>query len=352
VKYARTRHYRKGAFTYCRLESLGEIEELLKSQIVPDHGQAGQVKIWSSNRLNSSLIHEIDAGPMGFEPMTFSLEGKTNIDLKSFREYLTTKYSRQYVSLVYGYSVKYSAILENPQKLSEIPISIRGNVLKAIVALSKYLGIYEDFTLKLKQFGIHWSNGDNSFNAFMRITNNNHSSLGLWYKEVQTILRENERLYLRFTLLTGIRKSESQQAFNMIIDLAKQNKLGDFYNSDIQALEFYKHPQFNRRTKKVYLSFIDSQIIQQIANSSKVSYYAIRKRLTLKKQNSRIKELRSYFATYLRQNSILPEIVDLVQGRLEAKNIQLSHYFKIADMNALSSQVLAVTSTMERDLLS
>ncbi len=48
----------------------------------------------------------------------------------------------------------------------------------------------------------------------------------------------------------------------------------------------------------------------------------------------------------------MAEIVDLVQDRIEAKNVQLVHYFKIADMKALSQQILAVTSTMERDLLS
>ena len=66
----------------------------------------------------------------------------------------------------------------------------------------------------------------------------------------------------------------------------------------------------------------------------------------------RIKELRSYFATYLRNHGILPEIVDLIQGRLDAKNIQVSHYFKIADMGKLAQQILAVTATMESSLLS
>ena len=67
----------------------------------------------------------------------------------------------------------------------------------------------------------------------------------------------------------------------------------------------------------------------------------------------RIKELRSYFVSYLRQNNILPEVIDLLQGRLDIRNnIQLSHYFKIADMGKLSEQILAVTATIERKLLS
>jgi hypothetical protein len=57
--------------------------------------------------------------------------------------------------------------------------------------------------------------------------------------------------------------------------------------------------------------------------------------------------------SYLRQNNILPEVIDLLQGRLDIRNnIQLSHYFKIADMGKLSEQILAVTATIERKMLS
>ena len=280
---------------------------------------------------------------------------KTRIDidlnLEEYRTFLLSKYSRSYALQQFNNMQKHYECFNNPQKINEIPTSNRANILKTMVNLSKFLGCYEDYKLKLKNHGIHWVNGDTSFNAFMRITNNNQSTLGLWYNTVQGILRDNEKLYLKFTLQTGIRKNEAKQAFNMIIDLARQNSLGEFYNSEIEALEFYKYPEFNRRTKKVYLSFVDSELIQQIANSQPVSYYAIRKRLSTKKQNCRIKELRSYFATYLRKQGILPEIVDLLQGRIEAKNVQLGHYFKIADLKVLSHQILALTSKIEDSLV-
>jgi intergrase/recombinase len=83
----------------------------------------------------------------------------------------------------------------------------------------------------------------------------------------------------------------------------------------------------------------------------KVSYFAIRKRLTNKKQTLRIKELRSYYATYLRNHGILAEYVDLIQGRIP-KSVFARHYLKIEDLKTLSNQVLAVTATMERELLS
>ena len=88
VRYARTRHYshlakgsKKPQFTYCKIQDLEALKALLAQQDVSFSaviGQVGQAQTQNIHDLklrDSSLIHEIDAGPMGFEPMTFSLEG-------------------------------------------------------------------------------------------------------------------------------------------------------------------------------------------------------------------------------------------------------------------------------------
>ena len=79
VKYARTRHYKQGRFSYCKLGNLGEVEEQLKSQMRHDHGQVGQVEIRSINLSNSSSNHRIVAGGEGFEPSTPNLGGWCSI---------------------------------------------------------------------------------------------------------------------------------------------------------------------------------------------------------------------------------------------------------------------------------
>jgi hypothetical protein len=38
--------------------------------------------------------------------------------------------------------------------------------------------------------------------------------------------------------------------------------------------------------------------------------------------------------------------VNLLQGTIDAKNVQLGYYFKIADLKALSQQILAATETI------
>ena len=118
------------------------------------------------------------AGPLGFEPRTFSLEGRQDVDLEAYREYLDEKYSKQYASLLFGYIKKYYPCFINPNELLKIPVSIRSNVLKAMVSYAKYASSYEDYKAKLKNSGTRWVTNDGVFDSFLRIVNNKHSDLG------------------------------------------------------------------------------------------------------------------------------------------------------------------------------
>ena len=95
VRYARTRHYshldkgsKKPQFTYCKIENLEALEESLRElgfslptangQMVT-MGQATQEpSIETSNSIQNTQAFSKNiknAGPLGFEPRTFSLEG-------------------------------------------------------------------------------------------------------------------------------------------------------------------------------------------------------------------------------------------------------------------------------------
>ena len=230
-------------------------------------------------------------------------------------------------------------------------------MLKAMANLSKFLGVYTEYQKKLKNSGVKWLSTDDAFNSFLRITNNNHSSLGEWYEAVQNILRDNEKLLLKYTLVTGIRKNEAIKSFNLIIDLAKVGELDSYYNSDLGILEHYKqkdangHFMFLKATKKLYISIVPKTLVDEIAQSNKVSYPAIRKRINRAKHNIRIKQLRSYFATFLRQQGILAEYIDLLQGRIP-KSVFARHYLKVEDVKELVQKVNVVTATIENGMLS
>jgi intergrase/recombinase len=174
----------------------------------------------------------------------------------------------------------------------------------------------------------------------MRIFNNNHNDLVEWYHKAVNVLNNNERLYLKFMLLSGMRKNEGIQSFNLIISLYKENKLGEYFNEELSALEHWKYPKlFLRNTKCLYISIVPKSLVFEIANSKTVSYPMIRKRLEKNGLKVRIKELRSYWASYMVKNRVLiSEEADLCQGRVP-KSVFAKHYLK-ENLKELSDRTL------------
>ena len=71
ITYARVRHYKgKGKFTYCKITDLQALETLLNGQ-----GGQGQTTTNIDLELKDASFKIAVAGPVGFEPTTFSLEG-------------------------------------------------------------------------------------------------------------------------------------------------------------------------------------------------------------------------------------------------------------------------------------
>ncbi|MEM3699696.1 MAG: integrase [Candidatus Bathyarchaeia archaeon] len=188
--------------------------------------------------------------------------------------------------------------------------------MKALISLSKFLGFYEQFKVRLQNCGVKFARAD-AFNSFLRIMNNNNEDLLEWFIKAYALLRENEKLFLRYALISGLRKSEAINSFNLIIDLAKNGRLSEYYNEDLLCLEHFRFKQFFLRGKKnTYISFIPKSMVKAIAESEPITYEAIRKRLLRNGLRLRINELRDYFATFMVKHGLIREEVDLLQGRI------------------------------------
>jgi intergrase/recombinase len=83
---------------------------------------------------------------------------------------------------------------------------------------------------------------------------------------------------------------------------------------------------FLRSTKNVFFTFITEDWMDKIATSKLMTYNSIRKRLERRGLNIRFNELRDYFATFMVQNGLITEEVDLLQGRV-GKSMFMQHYF-------------------------
>jgi intergrase/recombinase len=161
----------------------------------------------------------------------------------------------------------------------------------------------------------------------MRMYTNHASDLIEWYTKATSMLRPNEQLFLHFLSLSGLRKIEGVTSFNKIIELNKEDKLNDYYNEEKSLLAHFRYKElFLRGTKNVYISFLSKELVLSIAESERVSYDALKKRLMRAKIRCRTNELRDYFGTFMVRHGLIKEEVDLFQGRIPP-SIFIIHYW-------------------------
>ena len=225
---------------------------------------------------------------------------------------------------------------------------MRNQTIKSLITLSKYLGVHKGFKNRLDNYGIKISRPD-AFSSFLRIFDNSSSDIIYWYKKATNVLRPNEKLFLRFVVTAGLRKSEAIQSFNLIVGLWENEDLQDYYNEELDCLEHFKFKkQFLRRTKNAYISFVPESFISEIAKSRPVTYAAIIKRLKRKNLRTRINELRDYFGTFMVRHGLIREEVDLLQGRIPP-SIFIRHYWS-PSFKELRDRTLKAVADLEKTL--
>jgi intergrase/recombinase len=168
-----------------------------------------------------------------------------------------------------------------------------------------------------------------------------------WYNTTIPVLRPNERILSKFLLHSGLRMNEAINSFNKIIELARENRINEYYDEGLNCLCHFKYPkQFIRRTKNCFITFITPEFLSEIANSETVTYASIRKRLERNNIKMRFNELRDYFGTYLLQHGMLEQEVNLCQGRIPV-DIFIRHYWspKLKELGYRIFKALETIST-------
>ena len=267
---------------------------------------------------------------------------------KEFKQWLlANNYSSSTIANTIPSAKKYGYILKTNSynDLDNFKPHTKTNIIKALIRLSKVLGCYKTMKTQLKQHGIKLYNG-NSYDSFLRIlnSNNNQNDVIDYYKQVKAVVRDNEKLFLKYLLYSGLRLSEAINSFNKVIDLAKQNKLEEYYNPEFRALIHMQYKQFNRKTKKATLTFIKPKFLSEIASSSEVDYARLRKRLEKHKLAMKLKYFRRYQNTLLLNNGLSEIETNLVSGRING--ILLKHYFT-PQLSTLATEVFKALETIE-----
>ena len=267
-----------------------------------------------------------------------------NLNWNGFKEYVYAKYVKSYANACFCYARRYHKLIENPSMLETFSKYKRNNVLKALIALSKYCGFYIEFKQKIKSYGIKW-NQTSSIDSFLRILNNRNSDILIWYKKAVSILDEESSLYLKFLQLSGLRPNEGIESFNLI-----RTRFDEYHNEELGTLEHFRFKDiFLRGTKNVFITIVPKALIMEITNKNKVTYPTVKRKLQRNNLRIRLNELRDYYATFMVRHGLIKEEVDLLQGRI-GKSIFVRHYWS-PSFKELRERTLIALKELESNLL-
>jgi intergrase/recombinase len=215
--------------------------------------------------------------------------------------------------------------------------------LKALAALSKFLGVHEEFKKLIQDFGLKWGGRSADDLIIDRLTKaENPGEIFEWIARVKQGRPELSD-FLDFMAITGLRMIEAVESYNLIIKLAHQRKIKDYYNAEKQTLEHFKFKEkFLRKSKKAFISFISWQMVQTISEQTPVTLDMIRKRVQKQGLPLRFSDIREAHGTLLTKHLKDAE-VDFLEGRV-ANSVFMRNYFNpalIVDLEARAFQGIA-----------
>ena len=212
-----------------------------------------------------------------------------------YKSFLFGKYSRSVASTYFSYSKSFHKLLLSGDlsRLRLLSDEKRLHAMKVLSCFSKYLGIYSFFKDLVKSYDLKWSSGNSDLVIIRRLLRSrNDDDIRDW---ISTVKRKVPRLstFIDFMVATGLRKNESLNSYNLIIDLSRRNRLEEYYLD--QTLEHFKfHQIFLRPTKKAFISFIHEEMIDNIVDSEKLTDSIINKLLQRRGIKLRFADIREY----------------------------------------------------------
>jgi len=152
----------------------------------------------------------------------------------------------------------------------------RIHIIKALTALSKFLGVYPQFKQRKQAYGIKWQM-PSALEVFNHMLTKSNEDVSAWVKEVALEFPEI-RDFITFVGLSGLRSGEALTAYNLVIELVKADRLTDYYNEETSCLEHFRYPKlFIRPTKNAFITIMPKQFLQSIAKNPRLTHAIINK---------------------------------------------------------------------------
>ncbi|MEM3356951.1 MAG: integrase [Candidatus Bathyarchaeia archaeon] len=295
------------------------------------------------------------AGPLGFEPRTFSLEGAwqgTAENWNTFRLWLESKkFNRRYLTTLYNYAQQYCDCLFNRDlnRVRDLPDSQRPNVLKALSALAKFTGKYEDWKTLIKSYDLRWGGRSADDLIIDRLTKiEDPEEVWTW---IRLVKQERPQLAELLDLLavSGLRFIEGINSYNLIQQLNAEGKLDTYYVHDKSALEHFRFKEiFLRSSKKAFVSFVPQEVVKSICVSKELpSADEIQQLVRRRGLPLRFGDVREAHGTFMTR-FLKREEIDFLHGRVTG-SVFMQHYFNPALIGDLKERVFkGVSEILEK----
>jgi len=230
--------------------------------------------------------------------------------------------------------------------LAGLSDGLRPNALKSLSALAKFFGCYEWYMGLVKSYGLKWvgrSSDDLLIDRLVRARS--CESVYVWVRMVEA-RRPELHDFLRLMVVTGLRLVEAVESYNLIIQLSGKNRLSEYYNVESEALEHFRFKTvFIRRSKKAFVSFVPTELVEQIGKRERLSVIAIYDRLKKEGLHMRFSDIREAHGTLLTKYLTPPEI-DFLHGRVSS-SVFMRNYFNpalIGDLKKRTFQAVEMLS--------
>jgi hypothetical protein len=220
--------------------------------------------------------------------------------------------------------------------------------MAALSILSKFLGIHDDFLKLVKNYGLKWTVRCDDL-IIARFTKSvEPNDVFNWIRQVKKCCLDLAD-FMDFMAITGLRYDESVESYNIIIRLAKECKLNEYYNSEREILEHYKFKEiFIRRTKKAFISFVPKELIHKISDNEPLNIHTIQTRVKRKTKQLRFSDIREAHGTFLTKYLRESEI-DFLHGRVSS-SVFMRNYFNPALIGDLKERVFKGIAEIQNTL--
>ncbi|MGB9756302.1 MAG: hypothetical protein ACPLVJ_00770 [Candidatus Bathyarchaeales archaeon] len=253
-----------------------------------------------------------------------------SVDWSAFKEWLCKDKSGDYARDLLNYAKRFHHCLFNGN-LSEVALLSEGKrrmVLASLSALAKFLGIYDQWKNSIQRYGIKWVEVETKDKRIIqRLTKAiDVNDVYQWIKSVKEA-RPELSIFIGFMAITGLRLVEAVESYNLIIKLAKEGRLSEYYDSEKEVLEHYKFREtFLRKGKKALISFVPKSMVQRIAEDSslKTASY-IDKSMRHYGLRSRFSDLREFHGSIMTKHLNQNEI-DFLHGRIGTSTFMANYY--------------------------